>query len=135
MGRLNVLKCRAAFFAMLIFLSACGGENSATNIQGTSSLPSSVSGADLAIDEKIKIQVESAITSAKDLPAGFSVQVTEGVVQITGSVVCEECGGMRTPGHIGTSQQSLGGVVRAIPGVMNVDFDLSYGPDYPAPTL
>ena len=25
MGRLNVLKCRAAFFAMLIFLSACGG--------------------------------------------------------------------------------------------------------------
>ena len=46
-----------------------------------------------------------------------------------GEVVCEDCGGMRTPGNIGTVQQSLGGVVRAVPGVMRVDFDLSYGSD------
>ena len=74
----------------------------------------------------------AAVVNASDLPPGFDVQVSEGVVQIKGSVICDECGGMRTPGHIGTIQQSLGGVVRAIPGVMRVDFDLSYGPDYPA---
>ena len=45
---------------------------------------------------------------------------------LTGSVVCDECGGRRTPGGFGTVQQSLGAVVRAIPGVESVEFELEY---------
>jgi len=49
-------------------------------------------------------------------------------VTISGSVVCQECGGRRTPGGSGTVQQSLGAVVRAIPGVESVEFELEYEP-------
>ena len=121
--------------ASLLFLVSCNGEGETTsqNMEKASApIPSNVSQADVLIDERIRAQVASAVVNASDLPPGFDIQVSEGVVQIKGSVICDECGGMRTPGHIGTIQQSLGGVVRAIPGVMRVDFDLSYGPDYPA---
>ena len=114
----------------LLLLFACGSESS--SIQSSSApvpVPSNISESDLAIDANIKAQVESALTNASDIPQSFAVAVTEGVVLISGSVVCEDCGGMRTPGNIGTIQQSLGGVVRAVPGVMRVDFDLSYGPE------
>ena len=117
----------------LLFLVSCGGENVSTNIpQDSASTQSNVSQSDVMVDERIRMQVASAVENASDLPPGFQVEVNEGVVIISGSVLCDDCGGMRTPGHIGTIQQSLGGVVRAIPGVMRVDFDLSYGPDYPA---
>ena len=120
----------------LLFLVSCGGENVSTNIpQDSASTQSNVSQSDVMVDERIRMQVASAVESASDLPPGFQVEVNEGVVIISGSVLCDDCGGMRTPGHIGTIQQSLGGVVRAIPGVMRVDFDLSYGPDYPANSL
>ena len=114
-----------SFFSLLL-LVACGGESSAPESSATST-PSNVSEADMAVDANIKAQVESALANALDLPQGFTVDVSEGVVLISGSMVCEDCGGMRTPGNIGTLQQSLGGVVRAVPGVMRVDFDLSYG--------
>ena len=115
---------------------SCGGENVSTNIlQDSASTQSNVSQSDVMVDERIRMQVASAVENASDLPPGFQVEVNEGVVIISGSVLCDDCGGMRTPGHIGTIQQSLGGVVRAIPGVMRVDFDLSYGPDYPANSL
>ncbi|MDD9890672.1 MAG: BON domain-containing protein [Gammaproteobacteria bacterium] len=114
-----------SFFSLLL-LVACGGESSAPESSATST-PSNVSEADMAVDANIKAQVESALANALDLPQGFTVDVSEGVVLISGSMVCEDCGGMRTPGNIGTIQQSLGGVVRAVPGVMRVDFDLSYG--------
>ena len=71
--------------------------------------------------------VEAAIARASDVPAdAITVVVIDGVVTVTGSVVCEECGGRRTPGGFGTVQQSLGAVVRAIPGVQSVEFDLQY---------
>ena len=117
----------------LLFLLSCGGENLSTKIpQDSASTQSNVSQSDVMVDERIRMQVASAVENASDLPPGFQVEVNEGVVIISGSGVCDDCGGMRTPGHIGTIQQCLGGVVRAIPGVMRVDFDLSYGPDYPA---
>jgi len=120
----------------LLFLVSCGGENVSTNFpQDSASTQSNVSQSDVMVDERIRMQVASAVENASDLPPGFQVEVNEGVVIISGSVLCDDCGGMRTPGHIGTIQQSLGGVVRAIPGVMRVDFDLSYGPDYPANSL
>ena len=135
MSKTILFKCGVVFGASLLTLNSCGGENSSTMSERPLPVVSNISDNELAIDERIKTQVESAVASAKDLPSGFTVQVTEGIVLITGSVVCDDCGGMRTPGHIGTIQQSLGGVVRAIPGVMSVNFDLSYGPNYPARTL
>ena len=76
-------------------------------------------------DEQIKSQIESTIALSEDLPQQIGVQVLEGVVIITGVLDCEDCGGMRTPGNLGTVQQSLGAVVRAVEGVREVIFDLS----------
>ena len=77
----------------------------------------------------LRERVEAALASASDVPAdALTVVVSDGVVTITGSVVCQECGGRRTPPGFGTVQQSLGAVVRAIPGVERVEFDLQYEP-------
>ena len=76
-------------------------------------------------DEQIKSQIEYTIALSEDLPQQIGVQVLEGVVIITGVLDCEDCGGMRTPGNLGTVQQSLGAVVRAVEGVREVIFDLS----------
>ncbi len=80
-------------------------------------------------DLALKVRVEAAIQSASDVPAeSIAVEVSDGIVTLTGSVVCEECGGRRTPNGSGTVQQSLGAVVRAIPGVAGVEFELEYEP-------
>jgi hypothetical protein len=80
-------------------------------------------------DDALRTRVEAALAQASDLPAdSISVQVQGGVVTLSGSVVCESCGGAATPGGTGTVQQSLGAVVRAIPGVTSLRFALSYGP-------
>ena len=80
-------------------------------------------------DEVLKERVEAALERASDVPAdSITVEVSNGVVTLTGSVVCEDCGGRGTPGGFGTVQQSLGAVVRAIPGVESVEFELEYEP-------
>ena len=80
-------------------------------------------------DSMLKARVEAALVSASDVPAdSITVEVSDGVVTLSGSVVCEECGGRRTPPGYGTVQQSLGAVVRAIPGVASVEFKLEYQP-------
>ena len=72
-------------------------------------------------------RVEAANVGASDLPANsIVVEASNGVVTITGSIVCEECGGNRTPPGVGAIQQSLGAGVRAVPGVERVEFDLDY---------
>ena len=82
-------------------------------------------GSEIPPDDVLQERVEAAIARASDVPAdAITVVVIDGVVTVTGSVVCEECGGRRTPGGFGTVQQSLGAVVRAIPGVQSVEFDL-----------
>jgi hypothetical protein len=81
-----------------------------------------------AADEEpsLQQQVSAAIASASDLPAdSLMVTVEGGRVRVTGSLECEDCGGMRTPGGEGTIQQSLGAVIRAVPGVTSVEFDLN----------
>jgi len=71
----------------------------------------------------------AAIDNSSDLPSGaLRVDASNGVVRITGSVACANCGGMLTPGGAQTIQQSLGAVVRAVPGVERVEFDLEYAP-------
>ena len=80
-------------------------------------------------DASLRMRIVAALESASDLPAdSLSVQVRDGVVTVTGTVVCDECGGRRTPGGSGTVQQSLGAVIRAIPGVTRVEFSLRYRP-------
>ena len=78
-------------------------------------------------DALLADRVETAIMGASDLPVNsIVVEASNGVVTITGSIVCEECGGSRTPPGVATIQQSLGAVVRAVPGVERVEFDLAY---------
>lgn len=117
--RFNVIRNQIFIcLGMLVMLAAC---DSATN-------PTSTVSESTSNDDQIQTQVESAIANASDLPSGITVDVNSGVVSISGSVMCEDCGGLRTPGNVGTIQQSLGAIVRAIPGVTGVDFDLEYGP-------
>ena len=78
-----------------------------------------------ASDEQIRTRVEAVIAQAADLPQQIAVEVREGIVFISGSLDCEGCGGLRTPGNIGTVQQSLGAMVRAVTGVNEVVFDLN----------
>jgi len=100
-------------FSLLLFITACGAETE-------TSMPSS----SVSSDAQIQAQVESAISSTTDLPQQFSVEVNQGVVSITGSLECENCGGNRTPGTSDTIQQSLGAIVRAVTGVEQVIFNL-----------
>jgi osmotically-inducible protein OsmY len=80
-------------------------------------------------DEALRARVEAALVAAADLPAdSIAVAVQDGVVTLTGSVSCATCGGNATPGGAGTVQQSLGAVVRAVPGVTSVRFALRYRP-------
>jgi len=83
---------------------------------------------DQAADEPVSLQqqVVDAVASASDLPAENLILTVEGgTVRVAGSLECQECGGMRTPGEEGTIQQSLGAVIRAVPGVTGVEFDLN----------
>jgi osmotically-inducible protein OsmY len=78
-------------------------------------------------DSVLTARVQAALASASDLPAdSLTVQARAGVVTVTGSVICADCGGTRTPSGTGTVQQSLGAVVRAVPGVERVLFELRY---------
>jgi len=80
-------------------------------------------------DAALEVSVTNAIENASDLPVEtLSVDANDGVVRVTGSLVCADCGGMSTPGGVQTIQQSLGAVVRAVPGVERVEFDLTYRP-------
>ena len=128
----TINKVTQSFLVILsssILLTACDGGSQTSPIESSALVASNVSAADVAVDNRIQAQVESALASAADLPGGFTVEVNEGIVLISGSMACEDCGGLRTPGNIGTVKQSLGGVVRAVSGVMRVDFDLSYPSD------
>ena len=88
-----------------------------------------IAGAQSSADAALEARVTAAIEGASDLPNGaLTVDARGGVVRISGSVACEGCGGMLTPGGVQTVQQSLGAVVRAVPGVERVEFDLEYVP-------
>ena len=77
-------------------------------------------------DSQLQTRVQSAIMAASDLPGeNFQVQVSSGIVSVTGSLACETCGGYSTPGGPGNVQMSLGAVVRAVPGVQQVRFQLN----------
>jgi hypothetical protein len=82
-------------------------------------------------DSALAGRIRSAIEAASDVPSDSVRVVAEaasGRVHVIGSVVCDDCGGNSTPGGAGTVQQSLGAIVRAVPGVQLVRFDLRYRP-------
>ena len=65
------------------------------------------------LDTVTKARVEAALASASDVhAAGITVDARRGVVTLTGQVAS------------GTEQQSVGAIVRAIPGVRDVAFSL-----------
>lgn len=74
-------------------------------------------------DSEIEAQVRSALDLAADVPGPqLNVEVRNGLVTLTGSTACADCGGQATPGGDGTVEQSIGAVVRAVPGVVDVRF-------------
>lgn len=107
------LSLPALFTCGLLLLAGCDPQQS-----GAGSAPDT--------DLELAGRVQTALESASDLPRELSVEVSDGVVMISGALACEDCGGNRTPGNIGTIQQSLGTVVRAVPGVTEVRFQLDY---------
>jgi len=105
----------------VVLLAGCAAsDNESESASNTG--PATVSDADL------QQRVQAAIASASDLPTQFRVEANAGLVRLIGSLQCENCGGNRTPGAAGTIQQSLGAVVRAVPGVTRVEFALEGGP-------
>jgi hypothetical protein len=114
-------RLRARRLAVVLLFAALGALASP---QGTAA---QTSGQQSRADSLLAARVEGVIEAASDLPAdSISVAVSGGVVTLTGSVVCADCGGSRTPSGSGTVQQSLGAVVRALPGVEQVLFELTY---------
>lgn len=109
----------------LLFLSYCsaenGAENGATNSAENSAAPEQS-------DAELQTQIESVLRQQSDLPQGLQVTVTDGRVMVTGSLECEACGGNATPGTKDTIQQSLGAVVRAVPGVVDLQFAFAAQP-------
>lgn len=73
-------------------------------------------------DTELLAQVTALLGRQTDLPPALEVSVSAGVVTIGGSLECEECAGWETPGNAGSVQQSIGAVVRAVPGVFEVQF-------------
>ncbi len=115
------MRKRTSTFQLAVAICAVAVANLGVTASAAAQSP-----ADLAL----KVRVEAALASASDVPAdSITVAVSDGVVTLSGSVVCEECGGRRTPGGFGTVQQSLGAVVRAIPGVVRLEFELRYQPE------
>lgn len=107
---MRLLPCRSAIallFSGLLILAACSEEN--TQTPGVT-------------DAELLAQVEALLGRQSDLPSGLEVSVNAGVVTIGGSLACEACAGWETPGTFGSVQQSIGAVVRAVPGVVEVQF-------------
>ncbi len=107
----------ALFTCGLLLLAGCGPQQSGAG---------AVTGSEPDTDLELAHRVRVALDSASDLPRELSVEVSDGAVLVSGALACEDCGGNRTPGNIGTVQQSLGTVVRAVPGVTEVRFELDY---------
>ena len=85
----------------------------ATAIPGTFGCAARQTGTTIG-DEVLQVRVEAVLARASDVhAAGITVDVERGVVTLSGQVASEN------------EQQSLGAIVRAVPGVRNVSFLLS----------
>lgn len=74
-------------------------------------------------DAELEARVETALARASDLDgADVEISVSEGVVTVGGSLTCADCAATRTPAGMGSIEQSVGAIVRAVPGVKGVEF-------------
>ena len=121
----------------LLFLSSCSTENSSENSTENSAANSADNGTENnsvnsaareQTDAELQTQIEALIKQQSDLPQGLQITVADGRVMLTGSLECEACGGNATPGTEDTIQQSLGAVVRAVPGVIDLQFSFAAQP-------
>jgi osmotically-inducible protein OsmY len=82
-------------------------------------------------DEALKARVQAALVNASDVPGrDITVDVKAGVVNLTGRVPSDGMRGSAYPGAF--LQQSVGAIVRAIPGVKDVRFSVQIEPLRPA---
>lgn len=100
-------------FAGLLLLAACNEE--VVPEQGIT-------------DADLLAAIAALLAQQTDLPSGLAVVVNAGRVTISGSLECADCAGWETPGTAGTVQQSVGAVVRAVPGVVDVRFAFATTP-------
>lgn len=78
-------------------------------------------GARKSSDEALKTRVQAALMSASDVPGReITVDVAGGVVTLKGQLSSDSMRGVAYPTAI--LQQSVGAVVRAVPGVKDVRF-------------
>lgn len=134
---MRIIRSRAGLAILLsgalLFLSYCSAENSAENgaangtESGTGNSTENIAAPEQT-DAELQTQIEALIKQQSDLPQGLQVAVSGGRVMLTGSLECEACGGNATPGTEDTIQQSLGAVVRAIPGVVDLQFSFAAQP-------
>jgi hypothetical protein len=83
-------------------------------------------------DEALKARVQAALASATDVPGrDITVDVKGGVVNLTGRVPSDAMRGAAYPGAF--LQQSVGAIVRAIPGVKDVRFSVQFEAPSAAP--
>lgn len=85
----------------------------------------------LPADEILKARVVAALAAASDIPArDIAVEVKAGVVSLKGRVSANSMRGVTYPTAM--MQQSIGAVVRAVPGVKEVRFSIQIDPAGPA---
>ena len=100
------MKRSAAVVLVLVVAAGAGASGCAARTLGTATG-----------DDLLKTRVETALASASDVNAdGLTVAAHRGVVTLTGQLAS------------GTEQQSVGAIVRAIPGVEGVSFVLTTAP-------
>ena len=82
-------------------------------------------------DEVLRARVKAALVNAADVPGrAITVEVSDGVVTLTGQV--SSAGQRGVPYPSATVQQSIGALVRAVPGVREVRFSIQIEPVPPA---
>ena len=82
-------------------------------------------------DDVLKARVAAALAAASDVPGrDIAVDVKSGVVILKGRVSANSMRGVTYPTAM--MQQSIGAVVRAVPGVKEVRFEIQVDPGKPA---
>jgi osmotically-inducible protein OsmY len=82
-------------------------------------------------DDVLKARVVAALAAASDVPGrDIAVDVKSGVVTLKGRVSANSMRGVTYPTAM--MQQSIGAVVRAVPGVKEVRFEIQVDPGKPA---
>lgn len=79
-------------------------------------------------DDLLRARVVAALTNASDLPGrDIAVEVKSGIVILRGRISASSMRGVTYPTAM--MQQSVGAVVRAVPGVKQIQFSIQIEPE------